>query len=81
VTLVKDGNFWNALADNVQLLIALPIFPLSIAPLLASLFTQCAGRCPARRVFRVVFFFSYVMGGPIIGGLWSFMYHPDYRAG
>ena len=75
--LVKDGNFWNALGHNAQLLIALPIFTLTIALFFATLFTQAGRGLPGARYFRVVFFFSYVMGAPIIGVLWSFIYHPN----
>ena len=75
--LVKDGNFWNALGHNAQLLIALPIFTLTIALFFATLFTQGGRGLPGARYFRVVFFFSYVMGAPIIGVLWSFIYHPN----
>jgi N-acetylglucosamine transport system permease protein len=75
--LIKDANFWNALVHNVQLLIALPICTLGIALLFATLFTQGERGVPGARFFRVVFFFSYVMGTPIIGVLWSFIYHPN----
>jgi N-acetylglucosamine transport system permease protein len=77
VTLVQDGNFWNALSHNVELLIALPIVTLGIALLFATLFTQGAHGVPGAHFFRVVFFFSYIMGAPIIGVLWSFVYHPN----
>jgi N-acetylglucosamine transport system permease protein len=77
VNLVKDGNFWNALGHNAELLIALPIFTLSIALFFATLFTQVGRGLPGASFFRVVFFFSYVMGAPIIGVLWSFIYHPN----
>ena len=77
VNLFKDGNFWNALGHNLELLIALPICTLGIALFFATLFTQGDRGVPGARFFRVVFFFSYVMGAPIIGVLWSFIYHPN----
>jgi N-acetylglucosamine transport system permease protein len=77
ITLFGDGNFWNALGHNVQLLVALPIFTLGIALFFATLFTQGERGVPGARIFRVIFFFSYVMGAPIIGVLWSFIYHPN----
>jgi N-acetylglucosamine transport system permease protein len=77
ITLFGDGNFWNALGHNVELLVALPIFTLGIALFFATLFTQGERGVPGARIFRVIFFFSYVMGAPIIGVLWSFIYHPN----
>ena len=79
VNLVKDPLFWNATAHNAELLVVLPIITLGLALLFATLFTQGGkvGRGVAGAGFyRVVFFFPYVMAVPIIGILFSFIFHP-----
>jgi N-acetylglucosamine transport system permease protein len=75
--LLHDGQFWNALAHNAELLVALPILTLGIALFFATLFTQGGRGVPAANFYRVVFFFPYVMALPIIGVLWNFIFHPN----
>jgi N-acetylglucosamine transport system permease protein len=79
VMLANDPLFWNAAGHNAELLVVLPIVTLGLALLFATLFTQGGPHgkgVPGAPFFRVVFFFPYVIAVPIVGILFSFIFHP-----
>jgi N-acetylglucosamine transport system permease protein len=71
--MINDGNFWNALQNNMIYLATIPIITISIGLFLAFVITQGVR---GGKFYRVTFFFPQVMSVVAIGVLWSFVYHP-----
>jgi N-acetylglucosamine transport system permease protein len=76
--LLTDGRFLQALGNNGQFLIVLPLGALSLALLFAALFTQGGKGIPGAGFYRVVFFFPQVISAVIVGILFQYVYNPRY---
>jgi N-acetylglucosamine transport system permease protein len=77
-TLLTDGRFLSALANNGKFLIVLPLGALSLALLYAALFTQGNQAILGAGFYRIVFFFPQVISLVIIGILFQYVYNPRY---
>lgn len=77
-TLLTDGRFLSALANNGKFLIVLPLGALSLALLYAALFTQGSQAILGAGFYRIVFFFPQVISLVIIGILFQYVYNPRY---
>ena len=73
VRLVQDELFWNALGNNGEVLLILPIVTIFLSLLFAALFTR---GLKGQRFFRVVYFFPQVLSGAVVAVLFGFVYHP-----
>lgn len=73
VRLVEDDLFWNALANNLRVLVSLPIITISMALLFAALFAR---GLRGQRFFRITFFFPQVLSAAVVAVLFGFVYHP-----
>lgn len=73
VRLVEDDLFWNALANNLRVLVSLPIITISLALLFAALFAR---GLRGQRFFRITFFFPQVLSAAVVAVLFGFVYHP-----
>jgi N-acetylglucosamine transport system permease protein len=80
-----DDQFWNALKHNALLVVAVPLITIGIALFLAYMLNaggyQGGGGSRGVRgtsVYRVVFFFPYVLSIAIVAVLWQFIYNPRY---
>ena len=74
-TLLKDGNFWNALWHNILFIAIAGSATLILALILAQGLVYCAR---GRSFFRTVFLFPNVMAVVAIAVLWSFIYNPSF---
>lgn len=81
--MVQDPIWRAALLHNLIFLVLLPVLTLTLALVLAGLFTQ-GGNSPAHRpisgsgFYRIVSFFPYVLPIPVVAILWQFIYTPGY---
>lgn len=73
IKLVNDDLFWNALKNNITILITLPIITISIALFFAALFAR---GLRGQRFFRITFFFPQVLSAAVVSVLFGFVYHP-----
>lgn len=73
VRLVEDDLFWNALANNIKVLVSLPTITISLALLFAALFAR---GLKGQRFFRITFFFPQVLSAAVVAVLFGFVYHP-----
>lgn len=76
----EDAAWWHAVSGNIKLLIVIPVVTLSLALLFATLLTRggSAGRGRegvfGAKLYRVLYFFPYVLPTVIVGILFSFVY-------
>ncbi|NMO97860.1 carbohydrate ABC transporter permease [Paenibacillus lemnae] len=75
-TLWQDDIVWQALKNNIFLLLVVPILTMAISLLFAALLTQ--KRLTGKSIYRTVFFFPNVLSIVVISVLWSFVYHPTF---
>lgn len=73
IKLGGDALFFNALKNNAQVLITLPVITIALALLFAALFTR---GLRGQRFFRTTFFFPQVLSMAVVGVLFNFVYHP-----
>jgi N-acetylglucosamine transport system permease protein len=76
--LLTDGRFLDALGNNGQFLVVLPLGTLTIAIVFAALFTQGGRGIAGSGFYRVVFFFPQVISAVIVGILFQYVYNPRY---
>jgi len=74
--LAKDSNVWNALKNNLFLMLFVPLTTLMISLFFAVLFTK--QKLPGKNFFRTVFFFPYVLSMVVVSVLWMFIYNPTF---
>lgn len=78
--LFKDPVFLSALSHNVAILIFLPITTIALALFFAFMLNAGGKRSQkgvnGSSVYRVVYFFPYVLSVAIVGILWSNVYNP-----
>ena len=84
--LLSDGEFWNALTNNLILLALFPIVTIVLGLFFASMLNvggrgsrAGVGGVPGSRIYRVVYFFPQVLSVAIVGVLWLYILEP--RAG
>lgn len=82
--LFDDERFLKAIGHHLILLLALPLFTLSIALFLAFLLNVAGGTRSGgmagiwgSKFYKVVFFFPQVLAVAVVGVLFSTMYRPD----
>lgn len=75
--LATDNRFVEDLLRNGQILIALPLITIAVALVFASLMTQGGSPIKGAGVYRVVFFFPYLIPAVVTGILWSYVYTPN----
>lgn len=73
IKLGQDALFFNALKNNAEVLLTLPIITIALALLFAALFTR---GLRGQRFFRTTFFFPQVLSMAVVGVLFNFVYHP-----
>lgn len=81
--LVRDSDVWGALWHNAILLVTLPVLTIGLA-LFFAFMLNAGGRLRSGRstgvrgsgLYRVVYFFPYVLSIAIIAVLWQFVYNP-----
>lgn len=73
IKLAGDALFFNALGNNLEVLITLPVITIALALLFAALFTR---GLRGQRFFRTTFFFPQVLSMAVVGVLFNFVYHP-----
>lgn len=73
--LLKDDNFHQALKNTLLLMLTVPVFTLILALVFAFLLTQ--GKIREKSFYRTVFFFPSVISLPVVGIIWSFIFHPN----
>ena len=73
IRLSQDDLFFNALKNNIKVLVTLPTITIALALLFAALFTR---GLRGQRFFRTVFFFPQVLSLAVVGVLFNFVYHP-----
>ncbi len=73
IKLGGDALFFNALRNNAEVLITLPVITIALALLFAALFTR---GLRGQRFFRTTFFFPQVLSMAVVGVLFNFVYHP-----
>ncbi|WGW12332.1 sugar ABC transporter permease [Saxibacter everestensis] len=80
--LFKDDVFWQALLHNGILLVVLPVAVI-VMSLFFAFMLNAAGRkkgaiagVPGSGIYRVVYFFPYVLSVAIVGILWVNIYNP-----
>lgn len=71
--LVEDDLFWNALGNNIQVLLTLPVITVTLALFFAALFAR---GLRGQRFFRITFFFPQVLSAAVVAVLFGFVYHP-----
>lgn len=74
--LAKDGNVWNALKNNVILMLFVPLVVLILSLFFSVLLTR--RKLPGKNFFRTVFFFPYVLSMVVVSVLWMFIYNPTF---
>lgn len=81
--LLTDDLFLKALANNLILLLVLPLFTIVVALIFASLVTVAGSNRGTVRglqnssFYRIVSFFPYVIPGIVIGLIWAQIYDPS----
>jgi N-acetylglucosamine transport system permease protein len=73
VKLWNDDLFWNALKNNLKILISLPVITISIALFFAALFAR---GLRGQRFFRISFFFPQVLSTAVVAVLFAYVYNP-----
>ncbi|PZG52069.1 ABC transporter permease [Spongiactinospora gelatinilytica] len=81
--LFGDPVFWQALRNNLLLLVTLPIVTIGVGLFLAFMLNAAGGPRSGEirgvrgaKFYRVVYFFPYVLSIAIIGVLWKNIYNP-----
>jgi N-acetylglucosamine transport system permease protein len=79
----EDASWWHAVSGNIKLLIVVPIATLSLALFFASLLTRGGTWGPGdgvrgAKVYRVLFFFPYILPTVIVGILFAIAYKPRF---
>jgi N-acetylglucosamine transport system permease protein len=81
--LFGDPVFWKALRNNLVLLVTLPVVTIGLALFLAFMLNAAGGPKDGRArgvraatLYRVVYFFPYILSIAIIGVLWKNIYNP-----
>lgn len=82
-SLWDDDSWWHAVWGNVKLLIVVPVATLSLALFFASLLTRGGTRgrgegVPGAKVYRVLYFFPYILPTVIVGILFAIAYKPRF---
>jgi raffinose/stachyose/melibiose transport system permease protein len=76
VTLIKDGEFWNSLKNNMIILlftvIGQVIFGLFIAVLLSSKYLKF------NKIYRFLIFLPVILSGVVVGTLWGTIFNKTY---
>lgn len=74
VTLLNDASFWQALQNNLLLVVVSIFFQIPLGLIMALiLFSPIIGK----RLLNVIFFLPYLMSTVAIGLLWIFLYDPS----
>ncbi|MFC6020975.1 carbohydrate ABC transporter permease [Plantactinospora solaniradicis] len=83
-TLLRDGALWNAVRNNLVLLVMLPVVTIGLGLFFATMLNMGGRRGVAgvvgvrgSSVYRLVYFFPQVLSVVIIALLWKEVYHPN----
>jgi len=80
--LLADEDWWHAVANNVRLLLVLPITTITLALVFASLLTRggtggTRERLAGAGFYRVLFFIPQIMPAVIVAVMFKFVYEPE----
>ena len=76
--MLTDATFWLSLKNTCFLMLIVPVITLSLAIILAFIFTQSKRLTKReRRIFTAIFYFPNMLSMVVIGILWSFIFHPN----
>jgi N-acetylglucosamine transport system permease protein len=76
--MLTDATFWLSLKNTCFLMLIVPVITLSLAIILAFIFTQSKSLTKReRRIFTAIFYFPNMLSMVVIGILWSFIFHPN----